>query len=112
MGAALAGAAKGIPGLEQFANEVNDRIQALADDVSAISAKFTQFVPAVSDTIDMASAQIRLGGEIPTVYANDDTFKAIYKMKQAEKQFSKSIDRDRNSHFMRMLTSAMKGGQG
>lgn len=112
LGATLAEAARGVPWAEGFANAVNKQIQDLADNMSVLSAKVTQFAPAVGQTVEMATAQIRLGGEIPTVYANDDTFKAIYKMKQAEKQFSKSIDRDRNSHMARMLARAMKGGQG
>jgi hypothetical protein len=111
IGSGVSELAKGT-GFEWFADSMNSRIQGLADQVSEISAKVTQFIPAVGQTAEMVSAQIRLGGEIPTAYEADDTFGAIFKMKQAEKQFEKSIDRDRNSHMARMLARAMKGGQG
>jgi len=89
---------------------IDDRLQDIAGKVSELSAKITQFVPAIGKTVDMVGAEVKLGGQLPSVDEAMGLFSKQYKIDQAAKTFEKSMDRLQGHYFNQMLGRAIKGG--
>jgi hypothetical protein len=98
------------PILGPVVDKINGNIQALADKVSAISAKVTTLLPSVYQTAQMGAARLKLGGGLPEIELGEGSlFAAIYKMNDAQKQFQKSVQRDANNYFYEALGRGLRG---
>lgn len=89
---------------------LNERIQALADEVTNVRATLDSIRPTAAKAVEFNIAALRLGGKFPE--DQDELIKQIWKIQNAQETMSRNLRRDINNQTIDFIINGAKAAAG
>lgn len=96
--------------MEQFGKAVNEKVQALADEVTAIRTRIEAVGSTAQRVVQFNLASLRLGGKFPP--DEEGLIKQVYKVESTLKDFQANVDRDVSNNTIDSIFRGVKAAAG